>query len=124
MIIAGLLCLQLAVYHEARSESLIGQLLVAEVVINRVNSRRFPNTTCEVVKQKWQFSFYPTEKEIKDKKAWKLAGEISKIMMKNNIHYGEDICNYFRNDVQPKWAENLEYIYSENVHKFYAGGCK
>ena len=124
MITAGLLCMQMAIYHEARSESLIGQFLVADVIMNRVRSRRFPNTICKVVKQKWQFSFYPTESIIKSPKAWILAGEISRIMMKGNIQYNPDVCNYVRNDVSPSWLKNLTYIYSENVHDFYAGECK
>ena len=44
-------CLALNVYHEARNQSFAGQLAVANVVINRVNDERFPNTICEVVFQ-------------------------------------------------------------------------
>ena len=51
------LCLALAVYHEARGEPLIGQKAVAEVVMNRVASDRFPDTICGVVMQPKQFSF-------------------------------------------------------------------
>ena len=50
-------CLASAVYFEARSESLAGQLAVAHVVINRAASGRFPRTLCGVVYQKSQFSF-------------------------------------------------------------------
>ena len=54
------LCLALAVYHEARGEPLIGQKAVAEVVMNRVASDRFPDTICGVVMQPKQFSFVST----------------------------------------------------------------
>ncbi|NJS13894.1 MAG: cell wall hydrolase [Sphingopyxis sp.] len=50
-------CLAGAVYFESRSESLIGQLAVANVVINRAESGRFPTTLCGVVYQRSQFSF-------------------------------------------------------------------
>jgi spore germination cell wall hydrolase CwlJ-like protein len=50
-------CLAGAVYFESRSESLIGQLAVANVVINRAESGRFPSTLCGVVYQRSQFSF-------------------------------------------------------------------
>jgi spore germination cell wall hydrolase CwlJ-like protein len=50
-------CLAGAVYFESRSESLIGQLAVANVVINRAESGRFPGTMCGVVYQRSQFSF-------------------------------------------------------------------
>ncbi|WP_066483267.1 MULTISPECIES: cell wall hydrolase [unclassified Sphingomonas] len=50
-------CLAIGVYFEARSESQSGQLAVAEVILNRVDSPRFPNTVCGVLKQPGQFSF-------------------------------------------------------------------
>lgn len=50
-------CLAIAVYFESKSESLAGQLAVAEVVINRSESGRFPKSICGVVKQPSQFSF-------------------------------------------------------------------
>lgn len=50
-------CLAGAVYFEARAESLEGQLAVAEVILNRADSGRFPDTACGVVFQRSQFSF-------------------------------------------------------------------
>ena len=50
-------CLAIAIYYESKGEPLIGQLAVAEVVINRARSGRFPSTYCGVVKQRGQFSF-------------------------------------------------------------------
>jgi len=54
---AELECLATAVYFEAKSETLAGQLTVAEVLINRTESGRFPSSLCGVVKQRGQFSF-------------------------------------------------------------------
>ena len=42
-------CLALAIYYEARSEQFIGQLAVAQVVMNRVRHRDYPDTICGVV---------------------------------------------------------------------------
>lgn len=50
-------CLAGAVYFESKGEPLSGQLAVANVIINRTNSGRFPRTICGVVKQPGQFSF-------------------------------------------------------------------
>ena len=50
-------CLAGAVYFESKGEPLSGQLAVAEVIINRTTSGRFPTTICSVVKQPGQFSF-------------------------------------------------------------------
>ena len=54
-----MICVALAVYFEARGESLEGQRAVASVVWNRRNDERWPNHTCEVVAQKGQFESWP-----------------------------------------------------------------
>ena len=46
-----LYCLAQNVYFEAKSEPLAGQYAVADVVLNRVNDTRYPNTICEVVRE-------------------------------------------------------------------------
>ena len=50
-------CLAEAVYFEAKGEPLSGQLAVAQVILNRSQSGRFPKGVCSVVKQAGQFSF-------------------------------------------------------------------
>ncbi len=42
-------CLSQAIYYEARSEPLKGQLAVAQVVLNRVKHRAYPSNICDVV---------------------------------------------------------------------------
>ena len=44
-------CLVEALYHEARSEDIVPMLAVANVILNRVKHKKFPNTICEVVHQ-------------------------------------------------------------------------
>jgi len=44
-------CLSEALYFEARGESLKGQIAVAEVILNRVDSRKFPSSVCAVIRQ-------------------------------------------------------------------------
>jgi spore germination cell wall hydrolase CwlJ-like protein len=50
-----LLCLALNIFYEARGEPEAGMIAVAQVSINRVNDDRFPNTICDVVKQRTVF---------------------------------------------------------------------
>lgn len=52
---ADLLCLAKIVRHEAANQSHTGQLAVAQLVMNRVESPRFPNTICSVAHQRGQF---------------------------------------------------------------------
>lgn len=50
-------CLAGAIFFEAKSETLAGQLAVGRVVIARAQSGRFPASYCGVVYQPSQFSF-------------------------------------------------------------------
>ena len=51
MIVEAVMCLALNVYHEAKNQSLIGQIAVAQVVMNRVKDERYPDNVCDVVYQ-------------------------------------------------------------------------
>ncbi len=50
-------CMAGAIYFESKGEPLSGQLAVAEVILNRTKSGRFPRSVCSVVTQRGQFSF-------------------------------------------------------------------
>ncbi len=45
------ICMALNIYYESRSDNLAGQYAVADVVLNRMQDNRYPNTVCEVIKQ-------------------------------------------------------------------------
>lgn len=60
-------CMATAIHYEARGEPLEGRRAVANVLINRKNSDKFPDTICKVIKQKGQFAFWP-KPLISDKK--------------------------------------------------------
>ena len=101
-----LYCLAMNIYFEAKSEPIAGQYAVADVVLNRVNDARYPNSICEVVLQgpqreswktkkienlednqrqfypirhKCQFSWYCDGKpdKVRDGDAWRKAQEIA-----------------------------------------------
>ena len=63
MILEGLLCLTLAIYHEARSEPIEDQVAVAAIVMNRVEDKDFPNSVCGVVYQTGAFSWTKSKKK-------------------------------------------------------------
>jgi spore germination cell wall hydrolase CwlJ-like protein len=108
-----LYCLAQNVYFEAKSEPLAGQYAVADVVLNRVNDTRYPNTICEVVqegpiKESWktkqdttlsdderiyyprknrcQFSWYCDGKadNVRDSDAWRIAQEVAFRIVEEN----------------------------------------
>ena len=75
-------CLAGAVYFEAKSESLTGQLAVGRVIVARSKSGRFPNSYCGVVFQPSQFSFvrgHAMPGISKGSKQWKNAVAIAQI---------------------------------------------
>lgn len=50
-------CMALNLHYEARGESTKGMIAVANVVMNRTENPNFPNSVCEVIYQKKQFSW-------------------------------------------------------------------
>jgi len=80
------LCLSRAIYHEARGEMDTGQWAVANVIINRALSKRFPSSMCGVVYQnadqgryRCQFTFAcdGQQEVIRERQAWAKAGKIA-----------------------------------------------
>ena len=72
MIATSLLCLTLNIFHEARGESLIDQIGVAAVTMNRVRDKGYPKSVCKVVYQPNQF-------------VWTSRFKTKKIKFKNKI---------------------------------------
>jgi spore germination cell wall hydrolase CwlJ-like protein len=79
-------CLTEALYFEARGESLQGQIAVAEVILNRVDSPLYPRTVCGVVKQRGsggcQFSYICDGRtdRMRERQAADVAGRIAQAM--------------------------------------------
>ena len=79
---AELNCLAAGVYYESKGEPLEGQLAVAEVILNRTTSGRFPRSVCGVLKQRGQFSFVrggSIPQPPASAKAWKTALAVAKV---------------------------------------------
>ena len=79
-------CLAGAIYFEAKSESLAGQLAVGRVIVARSKSGRFPNSYCGVVYQPSQFSFVRGQSMPaipRGSKQWKNAVAVAQIAHSN-----------------------------------------
>ena len=129
MINSMLMCLALNVYHEARSDPMNGQYAVAHVVMNRVQSDRYPNDTCSVVHQGYkkgrrdcQFSWYCDGKSDTphNPEAWAWAVLVAYDVLRG---YVPDITNgathYHATYVKPSWAAKLEPTAKYGSHIFY-----
>jgi spore germination cell wall hydrolase CwlJ-like protein len=118
-------CLASAVYFEARGESLEGQLAVAEVILNRVASSRYPDTVCEVVEQPWQFSFVNATGRIPNadraSQAWSKAVAIARIAQAGTADaVDSDVLWYHADYVSPSWGRRLARQEKIGVHIFYS----
>jgi spore germination cell wall hydrolase CwlJ-like protein len=123
-------CLAKAVYFEARSESELGQLAVAKVVLNRVKDPNYPKTICGVVYQgsdhrnSCQFSFAcdGIADEVKNKAAWDNAKMIAEkaIAGDQTIRIIGAATNYHADYVRPKWAKEMRKLIKIGRHIFYS----
>ena len=115
-------CLATAVYFESRGEPVEGQLAVADVVMNRAASGRYPTDWCSVVKQKAQFSFvrhgqFPA---ITDAYSWQTAQAVARTAILNMAReVPTDVLWYHANYVAPTWRNNLEMVEQIGAHIFY-----
>jgi cell wall hydrolase len=114
-------CLAGAVYFEAKGEPLHGQLSVAEVILNRARSGRFPASACGVVKQRGQFSFvrggrFPAI--ARTSLAWKRAVAIAHIAVSDLADSPASKALFFHaKRVSPGWR--LTRVAAVGNHIFY-----
>lgn len=122
-------CLSEALYFEARGESVRGQFAVAEVILNRVESAKYPNSICGVIKQgtgkKYQCQFTYTcdgkkelfnetsaQKNTQKVAAALLSGDVPRALTKGATHY-------HTKSVRPSWAKRFPRVATIGVHHFY-----
>ena len=138
----NIVCLAKNAYFEARNQSVLSQIAVSQVVMNRVQSPDFPNTVCGVVyeaqlskwykekmdkevplKHKCQFSWYCDGKAdiITDVQSYKIALAVAhQVLSKYTMHDVTDgALFYHAYYVKPRWArEKIKTVVHED-HIFY-----
>ena len=121
-------CLAQAIYYEARSEPLRGQFAVAEVVMNRVRSRLYPNDICGVVYEgserttgcQFTFTCDGSLARTPRGRAWERSRAIA---AHSQLGYAQAVTNrathYHTVAVNPFWSETLERVDHIGTHIFY-----
>lgn len=122
-------CLAEAVYFESRGEAVRGQMAVAQVVMNRVFSGKYPDTVCGAVYQNkhrhlaCQFTFACDNNAdvIREPEMWERAKKISKAMLDGQIWLPEvgKSTHYHAYWVRPSWVAEMKKMYKTGVHTFY-----
>ena len=126
-------CLAKNIYFEARDQKPKGQIAVALVTINRVKSKRFPNSICKVVEQanrkngklvlhKCHFSWFCDGKSDtpRDKLSWDISLLIARAMLRNPMRdFLHGATHYHRIDVDPYWNKKMLKFSTIGDHIFY-----
>jgi len=128
---ADLTCLARNVYHEARGEPFAGQVAVAEVTLNRVASRRFPDNICDVVYEK-RFdvrrsrlvgAFSWTELEALERPrgfAWRTARKAAEVAYDRTEDATVPGALFYHADrMRPDWAAEKKQVAHIGRHIFY-----
>jgi hypothetical protein len=129
------LCLAQAIYHEARGESEAGQLAVANIIINRAMSKKYPSTVCGVVFQnaergfhRCQFTFACDGKSDmgRERKAWLRSVKLADVAFRE-FQTGRrpgvipnSALFYHTVAVAPKWSHTFRRVAAIGSHVFYA----
>jgi hypothetical protein len=123
-------CLADAIYFESRGEPMRGQKAVAQVVMNRVFSGRYPHDVCGVVFQNasnflaCQFTFACQGRGLNhgsEPRMWQRANRIARDMLDGRIWLKEvgHATHYHASWVRPLWIREMAKLYRFGVHTFY-----
>ncbi|QQR36241.1 cell wall hydrolase [Devosia oryziradicis] len=128
-------CLAQAIYHEARGESEVGQLAVANVIVNRARSGKFPSTLCGVIYQnaekgyhRCQFTFACDGRSDApgERRAWARSAALAQDVYAE-FALGDAVgaipgsaLYYHTTNVRPNWANTYSAVARIGSHIFYS----
>lgn len=122
------LCLAQAIYYEARNQPVMGRLAVADVVLNRVDDERFPDTICGVVfqgaekRRGCQFSFAcdGSMKRSREARSWSEAEHLADVIYRGFRPPLTRFATFYHADyVAPYWAKVFDETTVIGDHIFY-----
>lgn len=126
-------CLAEAVYFESRGEPLEGQIAVAEVVLNRVDDRRYPNSVCGVTRQgaengrNCQFSYAcdGNSDVMRSDLARERSEKIATLMLAGRARdITKGATHFHAQQVRPDWAGRMTRTAKIGHHSFYRSGTQ
>jgi len=122
-----LTCLVAAIFFEARDQPIEGQVMVAQVVMNRKAHEDFPDTICSVVYEDRAFSFthdglsddpatYTSEM---DRRAHERATEVALEVLEGDTPYRITSTHYHASYVRPYWVDYYDLDGRVGDHIYY-----
>nr|WP_233061255.1 cell wall hydrolase [Parvularcula mediterranea] len=122
------MCLAQGIYYEARNQPVLGRIAVADVILNRVADRRFPDTICGVVFQGQgrsygcQFSFAcdGSMNKAREPRAWDKADKLADLIYRGFRPELTRFATFYHADyVDPYWAKAFNETVVVGDHIFY-----
>lgn len=121
-------CLAEALYFEARGESVRGMFAVGEVILNRVDSSRYPSTLCGVINQgtgrqfacQFTYTCDGAAEVIHEPAAWAKVGKVARLLIDGAPRQLTDgATHYHTRAVNPRWARVFPRTATIGSHHFY-----
>ena len=114
-------CLALVIYVEARGEPIDGQLMVADVVMNRVEHEWWPDDVCNVVFDDAQFSGISNRLDLEsifNDPSWIRSVVVATDALYGNL-VGSSATHFHTTDSNPYWSNRLTLLGQYGNHVFY-----
>lgn len=114
-------CLTEAIFHESRAEPVLGQLAVANVIMNRTRASGFPRSICGVINQHGQFT-YPRGRAIRKSEVhmWTEARAVASLALQGILaRVGRKALFFHSAKVRPNLGSKAVRIAQIGAHIFY-----
>lgn len=118
-----------AIYHEARGEPSDGQVAVANVIVNRVNSNYFPDSVEGVLRQGCQFSYRcdgSVDRGINNLTAFQRAMMVAKGVLQHDRIDPTNGADHYLNPAKvksmPHWTTVYDQVAVMGNHQFHKRG--
>ena len=124
MIELAMFCLALNIFWESRNQPIAGQVAVAQITMNRVESPYYPDDVCGVVHQLKQFSWqWDGKSDVpQEEAAWDRAQMVARGVLAGSGHadlWDMNITHYHAAYVQPYWTKNMQLVAQIDDHLIY-----
>jgi spore germination cell wall hydrolase CwlJ-like protein len=117
---AQVMCMAKVVHHEAANQPLIGQLAVAQLMLNRIASGSFPKTVCGVANQPGQFFHIARYHAPSKDPRWAKAVAIARIALGGDVKpVAPGALYYHATYVRPSWMMKRVRVAQIGQHIFY-----